>query len=59
MGYSEGWLGWFGPGFFAIGLCGFFAAGLLVQASRQWYLPAERVPGTGPVLREVEVVTQT
>jgi len=59
MGYSHEWLGWFGPGFFAIGLCGFFAAGLLVQASRQWQSPADRAPGTGTPRREVEVVTQT
>ena len=39
MGYSHERLGWFGPGFFAIGMCGFFAAGLLVQVSRQWHAP--------------------
>ena len=59
MGYSREWLGWFGPGFFAIGLCGFFAAGLLVQVSRQWHSPADRALGTGTPRREVEVVTQT
>ena len=55
MGYTEEWLGWFGPGFFAIGMSGFFAAGLLVQASRQWHSPAERPLGTGTPRREVEV----
>ncbi len=59
MGYSHEWFGWFGPAFFAIGLSGFFAAGLLVQASRQWDLPMNRALGGGATRREVEVVTPT
>jgi NNP family nitrate/nitrite transporter-like MFS transporter len=58
MWYSREWMGRFGPGFFTIGMSGFFAAGLLLQASRQWQAP--EVPALGTANRhEVEVVTPT
>jgi NNP family nitrate/nitrite transporter-like MFS transporter len=59
MGYSRDWLGWFGPAFFAIGLSGFFAAGLLVQVSRQWHAPAAVALSSGKPRRDVEVVAQS
>jgi MFS transporter, NNP family, nitrate/nitrite transporter len=36
LGYAKQATGRFGPGFFLIGMAGFTAAGLLIQASRDW-----------------------
>jgi NNP family nitrate/nitrite transporter-like MFS transporter len=58
MGYSQEWLGRFGPGFFTIGLSGFLAAGLLLQASRQWQAP-DVLALRAAKRREVDVVTPT
>ena len=58
LGYSREWLGRFGPGFLAIGLIGFVAAGLLLQASREWQtpgLPTMRKATTG---RDVEIMAR-
>jgi NNP family nitrate/nitrite transporter-like MFS transporter len=58
MWYSREWMGRFGPGFFTIGMAGFIAAGLLLQASRQWQGPG--VPAMRRAKRhEVKVVTPT
>jgi hypothetical protein len=58
MGYSQDWLGRFGPGFFIVGLAGFLAAGLLLQVSRQWQ--AQDLPALGAAQRrQVEAITPT
>lgn len=36
LGYAKQATGRFGPGFFLVGMAGFTAAGLLIQASRDW-----------------------
>lgn len=48
LGSSREWTGRFGPGFFAIGLAGFAAAGLLIQASREWRGRVEVFPDPEP-----------
>ncbi len=45
LGFSKQWAGRFGPGFFLIGMVGFAAAGLLLQASREWQ--AKRLSDAG------------
>jgi MFS transporter, NNP family, nitrate/nitrite transporter len=45
LGLSREWAGRFGPGFFLIGVAGFAAAGLLLQASREWQ--AKRLSAAG------------
>jgi len=59
MGSSREWLGRFGPGFIVVALGGFFAAGLLLQTSRNWQSRGVPILGAGTRRREVEVVAQS
>jgi NNP family nitrate/nitrite transporter-like MFS transporter len=59
LGTSREWLGRFGPGFLAIGLIGFVAAGLLLQASRDWQTRDVAALGTPASRREVEVMARS
>lgn len=59
--YSHQSTGRFGPGFFLIGLVGFLAAGLLIQASRHWNALVEPLPRrstSGLPLRERSALSE-
>jgi NNP family nitrate/nitrite transporter-like MFS transporter len=58
MGYSREYFGRFGPAFFALGLSGFVAAGLLLQVSRRWTLSEglAELPARGRKGRGIEEV---
>jgi len=52
---SYRWTGRFGPGFFHLGMIGFAAAGLLIQASRDWGNQYEKLAGHSRAGRPVSV----
>jgi NNP family nitrate/nitrite transporter-like MFS transporter len=56
LGSSRQWVGRFGPGFLAIGLLGFIAAGILMQASRAWQKQGIPALGNTPVRHDVEMM---
>jgi NNP family nitrate/nitrite transporter-like MFS transporter len=59
MGYSRQWIGRFGPGFFAIGLLGFIASGLLLQASREWQTRGVSAFGTAATRRDPDAMVRS
>jgi MFS transporter, NNP family, nitrate/nitrite transporter len=59
LGASRQWLGRFGPGFLALGLLGFVAAGVLMQASRVWQKQGVPPLGNAPARHEVEIMARS